>query len=278
MKIEFTRARRAVFCLGSFLFFSLVGTNAYAALVPTPPTAIASGLGYIACIEAAEIDGKVTWIEKGLCATMVFDPSPADVTAIDISFEFDANKFSVRDIPLFFGDFSESGTYLPLVAPVTGGKQSLEEINDSIFDPNLALKPRTGSTYLFEVDNVAGTVHFFLDTSANPIAGNSPPQNFFGFQIETKSGQSFSNVEYFDAPGIGYDLAQTSFLCTRLDDLSSGCGSDTPVNGMEFGLVSEPSAAALMGLALLGIVGTSRKSIRCRRENHVGRSRTLIWL
>lgn len=89
-----------------------------ASLAPTPVTVVSSVVGYGLCMDAAELDGKVTWKEKWACRAILLDPLPGDLTKIEMSFTFDPTRVQVDSTAFFFGDFSLSGDYFPIITPV----------------------------------------------------------------------------------------------------------------------------------------------------------------
>jgi hypothetical protein len=81
-----------------------------------------------ACLEAAEIDGKITWGERAACYSIAFDPLAADVAEVSLSLTVDPSKVQFANEVYFFGDFSNGGDYLPLVVPPYGGYTSLQPV------------------------------------------------------------------------------------------------------------------------------------------------------
>lgn len=242
-----------------FLMIASYASPAHAAF-GGPVAAKASIIGYFACIEAADLDGVITPAERRACMLIAFDPVVEGVTSANLSLTFDPNKFQVSPIPLFFGDFSESGAFLPLVEPVVGSQLPLEPA--PAFDFDLSLSPRTGSSYSFVVDNTNGTVNLSMDFTNNPIPVNAAPQNFFGIQVLSKVGP-VSGIQYFDTPG-NYDFVQTSFSCTLADRVAN-CGSSTPIEGVNISTVPEPNGI-LGSVASLGILAFIQKRLNTRHS------------
>jgi hypothetical protein len=232
---------------------SLTTAPLRAALAPTPVTVVASVIGYGLCMDAAELDGKVTWKEKWACRAILLDPLPGDLTKIETSFTFDPTRIQVDPTAFFFGDFSKSGDYLPLIAPVYDVFRDFEPVPDlSVFDPVGALSPRPGSKPIFDVDNDAGTAFLSIDLSANPIPADAPAQNFFGFNILSADGSDFGKIRY-SATG-NSDMSGFTLSCrVGVGSDPATCGSETPVASLDFTFVPIPSSLFLIatGLALL---------------------------
>lgn len=234
------------------------GAPAGAGLVPTPPTAIASAIGLAACLEAAEIDGRISWLERAACYSIAFDPPAEEVSGIDLSLSFDPAKIQFQDAVFFFGDLSASGAYLPLTTPVYGSAQPLTPVPDlAVFDPAGSALPRPGTLVTLMVDNILGNLTLSLDFGANPIPAGAPAQNLLALNMLTK-GRPVTSIRYYDTPG-DYDVMQTSFVC-RSPDGVIGCGSDTPVYGFDVTTVPLPASALLLmgGLGALGL-GAGRR-------------------
>jgi hypothetical protein len=257
--------RAIALCLG---LWTTAGT-AQAGLIPTPPTAIASAIGLAACLEAAAIDGKITWGERIACYSIAFDPLAETVTGIELALTFDPNKIQFEDAVYFFGDLSASGAYLPLTTPIYGSDVPLTPVPDlTVFDPDGSDMPRPGTTFVLTVDNMLGTLLLILDFSSNPIPAGVPAQNLFGLNMLT-NGQPVTSIQYADTPG-SYDVNQVSFVC-RSPQGVIGCGSDTPVYGWNITTVPEPASALLLLSGLGAALWMGGGATRMRR----GRKRAL---
>ncbi len=256
-----TKMNVKTIALSSFVGVSslLLFANSAYALIGALFGAAASGVGYVACRDAAEIDGVITDAEAAACLLLVADPIGEDITNVEFSATFDASKFEVIPEPFYFGDFSESGAFFPLSIPIIGEKVSPEEYPD--FNLNLALNPRTGASSSFVVDNTNGTLDLNMDLSANPVPGNSEPQNFFAFQLQLIDRKgAISGIEYFDTPG-DYDV-DISFTCTTTVEPPS-CGSNTPVYGFNIHTVPEPASIfSLLAFGTLGTVTTLNRKLK----------------
>jgi len=189
---------------------------------------------------------------KALCFLLMADPPAAGISSISWGGTFDTNSFEIFPMPLYFGDFSESGTFIRLAPGMPGALMPLNE-DPGIIEEN-HYNPRTGAISSFVVDNVNGSFSLALDLSANPVPLNAPPQNFFGVYVHDKRGP-IAGIEYFSEASADQSKAGwmnfSDVQCTG----TSTCGSNFPVSSLR--VQSVPAPLPILGLG--AAFGYSRK-------------------
>jgi hypothetical protein len=183
------------------------------------------------------------------CAGALADPQ-GEITNLHIVYSYNPDKISVSSnpTPYFFSDLSNGGPSPPVlqlssIAPPAD--------SDAIFSTPFG--PRPGTTATFTNNTSSHLLTLDYDLSANPTT-STDARNVFGFRFDVVV--PFNAVQYFSTSG-NYDLSVQSFSCAPL-----GCGSNNPVAGVNFLLVSEPSSFSFMllslGLALVAGLASGR--------------------
>jgi len=193
---------------------------------------------------------------KAACFLLMADPPAAGIESISWGGTFDPNLFEVWADPLYFGDFSESGVFVPLNPGLPGGVRPLNSDPGIIEEDHY--NPRSGAVTSFIVDNVNGSFSLTMDLSANPVPLDAPPQNFFGIFVRSKTGPVVG-VEYFSdtlASAVNGQMSFNDVQCTGV----ATCGSDAPVARISVTSVPEPTTWAML---LLGF-GVAGAITRCR--------------
>jgi PEP-CTERM motif len=191
------------------------------------------------------------------CAVAVYDPPGEGVNHVGFTLQYDPSRVKVFPMPDsgFLCDFSENGD-CPEPHPQIGTVR--------IPFGNLHLgDAKPGTSFIFNIDEITGTVFLDYDLSANPATGEG---NRFFFGLAMAPLQTFDGtVTIFDTPGI-YDIYFTQSICqSTIDGRPAFCRSDTPAFGMNFNTVPEPSTIGLLG-AGLATIATRWRSRRTKCE------------
>ncbi|MBD2548491.1 hypothetical protein H6G65_02600 [Microcystis elabens FACHB-917] len=245
--------------LSSVMVFTAISNPAHAVLVKEGKASVDATKH---CTKLAPGFWKVA------CFLLMADPPAAGISSISWGGTFDPNSFEIWPTPLYFGDFSESGTYIRLAPGMPGGLMPINEDPGIIEEDHY--NPRTGAIPSFVVDNVNGSFSLTLDLSANPVPLGAQPQNFFGVFVRDKRGP-IAGIEYFSEASADQTIAGwmnfSDVQCTGI----STCGSDHPVSSLRVTNVpAVPAPLPILGLgAAFGYSHKLRKRIKVSKTESI---------